>query len=106
MLAELEGGAAGRRFSSGMSAAMLIVQTLSPGERVVAPKIMYWGLRKWLVAFCDQWGSGWNCSIPPIPTPLCERSSGRTGEHRTAVGGVALQPDWDVIDITADDTAR
>ena len=54
VLAELEGGSAALLFSSGMSAAMAVVQSLQPGDRIVAPKIMYWGLRKWLITFCDK----------------------------------------------------
>jgi len=38
LLARLEGGEAGVLFSSGMSAAMAIIQSLSPGDRVVAPR--------------------------------------------------------------------
>ena len=30
----------------------------NPGDQIVAPKIMYWGLRNWLVKYCDTWGLG------------------------------------------------
>ena len=56
VLTELEGGSAALLFSSGMAAAMAVVQCLKPGDRIVAPKIMYWGLRNWLIKFCDNWG--------------------------------------------------
>ena len=58
VLADLEGAPAALLFSSGMAAAMAVVQSLSPGDQIVAPKVMYWGLRNWLVKFCDHWGLG------------------------------------------------
>ncbi len=58
MLANLEGGESALLFSSGMAAAMAVVQALKPGDHIVAPKVMYWGLRNWLITFCDNWGLG------------------------------------------------
>ena len=99
VLAELEGGAAGLLFSSGMSAAMAIVQTLSPGDRIVAPKIMYWGLRKWLVAFCDQWGVGLELFDPAEPDALV-RAVERASTELLWMES-PCNPTWDVIDIAA-----
>ena len=99
VLAELEGGAAGRLFSSGMSAAMAIVQTLSPGDRIVAPKIMYWGLRKWLVAFCEQWGIGLELFDPADPGALV-RAVERSNTELLWMES-PCNPTWDVIDIAA-----
>jgi cystathionine gamma-synthase len=48
VLARLENGAAAMLFASGMAAATCAFQTLSPGDHVVAPKVMYWALRHWL----------------------------------------------------------
>src|ERR1700730_17249024 len=56
LLAELEGGAAAMTFASGMAAATAVFQTLRPGDHVVAPRVMYWGLRKWLLGFAADWG--------------------------------------------------
>jgi cystathionine gamma-synthase len=56
LLAELEGGAAAMTFASGMAAATAVFQTLRPGDHVVAPRVMYWGLRKWLLGFATDWG--------------------------------------------------
>jgi cystathionine gamma-synthase len=55
-LAALEGGAKALIFSSGMSAATACFLALSPGDHVVAPKVMYWSLRNWLLTFATQWG--------------------------------------------------
>jgi cystathionine gamma-synthase len=35
-------------FSSGMAAATAVVLALDPGDHIVAPTVMYWGLRHWL----------------------------------------------------------
>jgi cystathionine gamma-synthase len=56
LLAELEGGVAAMTFASGMAAATAVFQALRPGDHVVAPRVMYWGLRKWLLGFATDWG--------------------------------------------------
>ncbi|MEH6578574.1 MAG: PLP-dependent aspartate aminotransferase family protein [Amphritea sp.] len=56
VLCELEAGADCKLFASGMAAATALVQTLRPGDRLVAPTVMYWSLRAWLTSFCDDWG--------------------------------------------------
>jgi len=63
LLSALEGGAASLLFPSGMAAATTLFGALPPGAHVVAPRVMYWALRRWLghaeaegrlrVAFCD-----------------------------------------------------
>src|SRR5260370_15358761 len=55
-LAALEGGPEALIFSSGMSAASACFLALSPGDHVVAPKVMYWALRNWLASFATHWG--------------------------------------------------
>ena len=45
VLRQLEGGAQALLFASGHAAATAVVQALEAGERVVAPRAMYWGLR-------------------------------------------------------------
>src|SRR5258708_9240231 len=48
LLARLEGGAACLTFASGMAAATAVFLALGPGDHVVAPPVMYWGLLDWL----------------------------------------------------------
>jgi cystathionine gamma-synthase len=57
VLKELEQGAAAMLFSSGMAAATACFQALKPGDHVVAPKILYFELRKWLTDTASQWFS-------------------------------------------------
>ena len=56
VLTALEGGHASLLFASGMAAATAVFQALKPGDRVLAPKVMYWSLRNWLAGFATQWG--------------------------------------------------
>src|SRR6516165_11105536 len=48
VLTELEGGTASLVMGSGMSAATCAFLALKRPAHVVAPSVMYWGLRKWL----------------------------------------------------------
>ena len=56
LLTALEGGAASLVFSSGMAAAAAVFQSLGRDAHVVAPQVMYWGLRSWLKNFAEVWG--------------------------------------------------
>ena len=56
LLTALEGGAASLLFSSGMAAAAAVFQGLPGDSHVVAPRVMYWGLRSWLMNFGAAWG--------------------------------------------------
>ena len=56
LLAELEGGEQALLFSSGMAAASAVLHALTPGQRVLAPRALYWALRNWLREFCADWG--------------------------------------------------
>ena len=99
VLARLEGGEAALLFSSGMSAAMAIIQSLKPGDRVVAPRIMYWGLRRWLVTFCDQWGLTLDLFDPADPHALV--GTVERGKTKLLWIESPCNPTWDVIDIAA-----
>ncbi|MDP3318890.1 MAG: PLP-dependent aspartate aminotransferase family protein [Bosea sp. (in: a-proteobacteria)] len=57
VLAMLEQANAGALlFGSGMAAATAVFQALSPGDHVVASKVMYWALRSWLLTEATRWG--------------------------------------------------
>jgi len=43
-------------FSSGMAAAAAVFQSLPRDAHVVAPRVLYWGLRHWLRNFATDWG--------------------------------------------------
>lgn len=97
MLRELEGGKDALLFSSGMAAAMAVVQTLKPGDHIVAPKVMYWGLRNWLCEFCAQWGLGIDLFDANDPNGL--EKAVRPGTTRLVWIESPCNPTWDIIDI-------
>ena len=99
VLAELEGGPAALLFSSGMAAAMAVVQSLQPGDHIVAPKVMYWGLRNWLIKFCDHWGLGLDLFDTVDPDSLA--STVKKGKTKLVWIETPCNPTWDVIDIAA-----
>src|SRR4051794_33545619 len=49
VLQMLEGGASALVFGSGMSAALAVFLSLPSGAKVLAPNVMYWALRHWLL---------------------------------------------------------
>jgi cystathionine gamma-synthase len=56
LLTALEGGAASMLFASGMAAAAAVFQSLPTGAHVVAPRVMYWALRRWLGGLAAKGG--------------------------------------------------
>lgn len=56
LLTVLEEGHAALLFSSGMAAASAALMALAPGDHIVAPSVMYHGLRTWLVEVGSHWG--------------------------------------------------
>jgi len=56
LLARLEGAAAALTFASGMAAATTVFLALKPGDHVLAPQVMYWALRRWLLTTARDWG--------------------------------------------------
>jgi cystathionine gamma-synthase len=55
-LAALEGGTQAICFSSGLAVATALVQGLEPGDHIVAPDDVYWGLRKVIGEVFGKWG--------------------------------------------------
>jgi cystathionine gamma-synthase len=55
-MANLEGGASAVAFASGMAATMAVLQTLAPGDHVVAPLDAYFGTSKLLREHFSPWG--------------------------------------------------
>ncbi len=99
MLAELEGAEDALVFSSGMAAAMAVIQALAPGDHIVAPKVMYWGLRNWLVDFCANWGLELDLFDATLSGDL-ERTI-RAGKTKLVWIETPCNPTWDVVDIAA-----
>ncbi len=97
MLRRLEGGADALLFASGMAAAAAVVQSLEPGDHIVAPKVMYWGLRNWLIGFCDKWGVELDLFDTGDVNGVAAKV--RPGKTRIVWVETPSNPTWDVIDI-------
>lgn len=99
LLAQLEGGAAAALFASGTAAAAAIVHTLRPGEQLLLPRVMYWGLRNWMVDFCAQWGVAVAFYAGDDLASL-EREA-RAAPTQMIWLETPSNPNWDIIDIAA-----
>src|SRR6266700_5671775 len=99
LLASLEGAAAAMVFSSGQAAAAAVFQALAPGDGVLAPRNMYWALRKWLLAFAAPWGLAVefydNASIDDLA------AKSRTRRPRLIWIETPANPTWEITDIGA-----
>ena len=99
LLAALEGGPLARLFASGKAAAAAVLQALAPGDHVVAPRLMYWGLRNFLVDFAETWGLGLDLFDPADPEALARAVS--PGRTKLVWIETPCNPTWEVIDIAA-----
>jgi cystathionine gamma-synthase len=56
IIAMLEGAPEALVFGSGMASAIACFLALAPGDHIIAPKVMYWALRNWLLTEGKHWG--------------------------------------------------
>jgi cystathionine gamma-synthase len=56
IIAMLEGAPEALVFGSGMASAIACFLALAPGDHIIAPKVMYWALRNWLMTEGKHWG--------------------------------------------------
>ncbi|WP_418320351.1 trans-sulfuration enzyme family protein [Piscinibacter sakaiensis] len=99
VLAELEHGADAMLFASGMAAATAVFQSLSPGDHVLAPKVMYWSLRNWLTGFASDWGL--QVELIEMTDPAAVQQAIRPGKTRLVWVETPANPLWTVTDIEA-----
>ena len=99
LLSHLEGGAAAMLFSSGMAAATAVFLALRPGDHVVAPKVMYWGLRHWLMGFATEWGL--RVELVDAGDLGAIKSALRPGKTKLLWLESPANPTWVVTDIAA-----
>jgi cystathionine gamma-synthase len=99
LLNHLEQGAGAMLFSSGMAAATAVFLALKPGDHVVAPKVMYWGLRSWLQGFATDWGLVIELVDTTDQTALANAI--RPGKTKLVWIETPANPTWVVTDIAA-----
>lgn len=95
----LEGGAQAALFASGMAAATAVFQSLAPGDHVLAPKVMYWSLRNWLMNFATHWGL--QVELIDMDRPDVVRTALRPGKTKLVWVETPANPLWTVTDIAA-----
>ena len=95
----LEGGAQGALFASGMAAATAVFQSLAPGDHVLAPKVMYWSLRNWLMNFATTWGL--KVELIDMTDPVAVRTALKAGQTKLVWIETPANPLWTVTDIAA-----
>uniref|UniRef100_A4WQM2 Cystathionine gamma-synthase n=1 Tax=Cereibacter sphaeroides (strain ATCC 17025 / ATH 2.4.3) TaxID=349102 RepID=A4WQM2_CERS5 len=98
-LTRLEGGEATLLFSSGMAAATAVFLALNPGDHVLAPRVMYWALRGWLLDFASRWG----LRVDLVDTSDLDSVAAavRPGQTRLIWLETPANPTWEVADIAA-----
>jgi cystathionine gamma-synthase len=99
LLADLEGGVAALSFGSGMAAAGAVFQALAPGDHVIAPRVMYWALRKWLLTFAKPWGLDVDFFDNESPDQLAEIRRLVREETKLIWLETPANPTWAVTDI-------
>jgi cystathionine gamma-synthase len=99
VIARLEQGAQAALFASGMAAATAVFQSLAPGDHVLAPKVMYWSLRNWLMNFATQWGL--KVELVDMSDAAAVRAAVRPGQTRLVWIETPANPLWTITDIAA-----
>ena len=97
LLARLENGQEAMLFASGMAAATAVFQGLAPGDHVVAPQVMYWSLRNWLVGFARDWGLA--VDIVDMSDPDVLARTLKPGRTKLVWAETPANPLWDIVDI-------
>ena len=97
VIAALEGAEAAMVLGSGMSAATAVFLALGPGDHVVVPRVMYWGLRNWLLTDAMHWG----LRVELVDTSDLDalRAAVRPGETKLVWIETPANPLWTLTDI-------
>jgi cystathionine gamma-synthase len=76
-----------------------VFQALAPGDHVLAPKVMYWSLRNWLMNFATHWGL--QVELIDMADPAVVRAALRPGKTKLVWVETPANPLWTVTDIAA-----
>lgn len=98
VITALEGGAASLLFASGMAAAVAVFDSLPPGSHVVAPRVMYWALRRRLAAAGNE-----KLAVDFVDATSLEELRRATVPGRTRLVWIETpaNPLWSITDIAA-----
>jgi cystathionine gamma-synthase len=99
VIAMLEGAPEALVFGSGMTAATAVFLALAPGDHIVAPKVMYWALRHWLIDDAAHWGLA--TTFVDTSDLDAVRAAIRPGKTRLIWAETPANPLWSIADIAA-----
>ena len=102
VMTQLEGGASSLLLSSGMAAATTAFLALERPAHVIAPRIMYWALRKWLHE--DAASHAIDVTLVDATEPAAIAAAVRPGETKLIWIETPGNPLWTITDIAG--TAR
>lgn len=99
LIAELEGASESLLFSSGMSAATAVIENLPTGTHVVAPEVMYHGVRMQLLAYQEHG----RITLSSYTAGNLEELAAAVKPGQTKLVWVETpnNPNWEVTDIQA-----
>lgn len=97
VIAALEGASQALVLGSGMSAAVAVFLALKPGDHIVAPKVMYWALRNWLLNDAAEWGL--RTDFVDTSDLDAVRAAVRPGETKLVWLETPANPLWTITDI-------
>ncbi len=99
IIAMLEGAPEALVFGSGMASAIACFLALKPGDHVVAPKVMYWALRNWLLTEGAHWGL--KVEFVEMSDLKAVRRAVKPGKTALVWAETPANPLWSITDIAA-----
>src|ERR1043166_6264891 len=99
VIAALEGAADAKLFGAGMAAAIAVVLALDPPAHIVAPTVMYWGLRRWFVDEAPRYG--YRVTVVDMSDLDALRAAIRPGATKLVWIESPANPLWNITDVEA-----
>jgi cystathionine gamma-synthase len=99
VIAALEGADDAMLFGAGMAAAVAVVLAHDPPAHIVAPAVMYWALRHWLVNEAPRYGYG--VTLADMADLDAVRAAMRPGATRLVWIETPANPLWTITDVAA-----
>jgi cystathionine gamma-synthase len=97
MIAALEQARAASVFGSGMSSAVAVFLALQPGDHIVAPRVMYWALRGWLMKDAASWGI--ETTFVDMTDLAAVEAAMRPGQTKLIWAETPANPLWSITDL-------
>ncbi len=97
MIATLEDARAAFVFGSGMSAAVAVFLALQPGDHIIAPRVMYWALRGWLMKDAASWGL--ETTFVDMDDLAAVEAAIRPGQTKLIWAETPANPTWSITDL-------